>query len=253
MSEKAEDSGKLEIVTPQGHEEDDKPKKMRMAKKNACDSCGKCCGMGGPVLQKEDMGLLMSGTLSQDSLYAVREGELVFVPGEQEPKEFFIEVIKVKEKNEGGECFFYEGSGTCRIYENRPAQCRDYQCWAPSECLTGIDSTRILRKDIFGGVPFLMDAIARHNEKCSYEKLGVSLARAAGGDEEGMEDVIDMLQYDNSLRELLKEKLGITPDAADLVLGRPLIKTINAFGFYVVQEGETFTIMPIETERKETP
>ncbi|MBF0330199.1 MAG: YkgJ family cysteine cluster protein [Nitrospirae bacterium] len=252
MSEKSEASDNLEITTPQGIEEEGKPKGMRMSKKSACDSCGKCCGMGGPVLQKEDMKLLMSGVLSQDSLYTLREGELVFIPGEQEPKEFFIEVIKVKEKNDTGECYFYDGSGVCRIYENRPVQCRDYQCWAPSECLTGIDSTRILRKDIFGGVPFLMDAIARHNEKCSYEKLGVSLARAAGGDEEGMEDVIDMLQYDSSLRELLKEKLGITA-AADLVLGRPLIKTINIFGFHVVQEGEIYTIMPIETEQKETP
>lgn len=253
MSEKAEASGNLEITTPQGIEEEGKPKGMRMSKKNACDRCGKCCGMGGPVLQQEDMRLLMSGILSQDSLYTVREGELVLIPGERDPKEFFIEVIKVKEKNEGGECFFYEGGGVCKIYENRPVQCRDYQCWAPNEQLTGLESTRLRREDIFGGVPLLMDAIARHNEKCSYEKLGVSLERASGGDEEGIEDVIDMLQYDASLRELLQEKLSLTPDAAALVLGRPLSKTINVFGFHVVQEGETCIIMPIETEQKETP
>jgi len=39
-----------------------------------------------------------------------------------------------------------------------------------------------------------------------------------------------MIQYDNSLRKLLIEKMAMIPEMLDFLLGRPLSKTISMYG-----------------------
>jgi hypothetical protein len=88
-----------------------------------------------------------------------------------------------------------------------------------------------------------MDVIGRHNGKCSYAGLADAVGRAEQGEEAAAEEIIDMLSYDTYLRPSLTEQLKVPPDAMDLVLGRPLCETVEAFGLKVERDGDTFTIV----------
>ena len=92
---------KFEILTPQGYEEGDKPKKMKFVKKTECDRCGGCCAASTPSLHKEDMDLFRASILSFDNTFTIREGELFTIPGDEETYQSFIELIKIKLSNGG--------------------------------------------------------------------------------------------------------------------------------------------------------
>jgi len=251
MKEKKKIKGKLEILTPQGLESGDKPRKMLMKKKkSACVLCGECCRGGGPVLMKGDMELFLSGVLSHDTTYTVREGELIRTQGDGEVFEAPLELIKIKGKAGSPECVFYRAKGQCAIYENRPSQCRAYKCWAPEDVLTGLEKERMVRKHIFGSVDLLLEAMGKHEEKCSYQKLAEAFEKVAQGSEEAVEDILDMLQYDTYIRPFLQEKYSVPESALDLLLGRPLADTIQAFGFKVERSGDEYVLAAIE-EKKE--
>ncbi|MDI6801286.1 MAG: YkgJ family cysteine cluster protein [Thermodesulfovibrionales bacterium] len=243
--------GKHEILTPQGYESNDRPQRMRLKKRMGCIRCGNCCTGGSPVLLKEDLSLFRSDMLSHENTYTIREGELLSSSDNSEAFESFIELIKVREKNDRRECIFYKGEGECMIYENRPVQCRAYKCWesdtAGQDILTGLENERLSRKDLFGSIDVMMDIINRHEEKCSYKRLSDALERLSQGDENAVEDIMDMLQYDTYARPFLKEKFNISENAMDLILGRPMVNTINAFGFKVEQEGDEYILLPIES------
>ncbi|MFA5354495.1 MAG: YkgJ family cysteine cluster protein, partial [Thermodesulfovibrionales bacterium] len=230
---------RMEIMTPQGYEEGDKPKRMKMKKKRtSCERCGNCCSGGGPVLLKDDLALFSSGVLSHADVYTIRENERV--GSKENVYESFLEMIKLREA-ENGACSFYAGNGECRIYEKRPYQCRAYKCWSANEIdnpgaalaeediLIGLEGNCITRKDFFAGIDLVMDVIKRHEEKCSYERLNAALEKASEGDEEAMDEVMDMFQYDASIRPFLTEKFSIPQNALDLILGRPLTETIRGF------------------------
>lgn len=253
MKEGTQKKGKLEIITPQGLESGDKPRKMMMKKKkSACERCGVCCMGGGPVLMKGDMALFLSGVLSHDTTYTVREGELIRTQGDGEVFEAPLELIKIKAAGDSQACCFYRGSGECAIYENRPSQCKAYKCWAPEDMLTGLERERMVRKDIFGSVDLLLEVMDKHEEKCSYLKLAEAFEKTAQGSEEAVEDILDMLQYDTYSRPFLRDKFGVPASAMDLLLGRPLTDTIQAFGFKVEKAGDDYIIAAMEEKKEET-
>lgn len=237
----------LEIFTPQGFEEEDKPKKMRFKKKSSCDRCGSCCAQSSPSLMKEDIALFLSGILSDENTYTIREGEIVrSVDGSQ--YESFLELIKIREGDSSSACIFYDNG--CTIYERRPLQCRLYNCWEIQEIEEGLEQKGLKRIDIFGSVELIMQAIQRHEEKCSYKKLSDSFERLNNGDDSAVDDIIDMLQYDTYLREFLTEKLNLKPRSTDLILGRSLTETINEFGIKVIKKAEEYILQPLKEGRR---
>lgn len=239
---------KLEIITPQGTDCGGKPKKMGMQKRTSCIRCGKCCKTSGPSLLKEDMALFTSGVLSYDSTYAIRNGELVFSHDDGLAYESFTELIKVRGKGDGPVCIFYNDDEGCRIYENRPSQCRQYQCWRPVNLYVNLEKDALCRKELFGGVDVLIDIMGQHEAKCSYRALSAAFERLADGDENAVEEIMDMLQYDTYIRPFLKEKLDLPDEAMGLILGRPLVEAVNEFGFKVVREGDDYILSAIENK-----
>jgi Fe-S-cluster containining protein len=237
---------KLEIITPQGIDREDKPGRMKMQKRTSCIRCGKCCKTSGPSLLKEDMYLFTSGMLSYDSVHTIREGELVRSHDNGQVYESFTELIKVRGKNAGPVCIFYHDDEGCRIYQNRPSQCRQYQCWMPVNLYVNLEKDSLVRKELFGSVDVLMEIIEKHEARCSYGALSGAFERIAGGQENAVEDIMDMLQYDTYIRPFLKEKLNVPDEAMDLILGKPLIEAVGEFGFKVVREGDDYILSAIE-------
>lgn len=241
---------KLEILTPQGFEKGDKPQKMMLNRRTSCIRCGKCCSESSPSLLKEDMALFISGVLSYDNTYTIRDGERVKSKGDGNIYESFIELIKISDKDGTQVCVFYKDKEGCSIYENRPLQCRMYRCWVPENLMNGLEESALKRSDIFGSIDFLMEVIERHEEKCSYKKLSDAFDRLAGGSEDAVEDIMDMLQYDTYIRPFLVERFNIPKNAMNLILGRPLAETIVGFGFKVVKDGDDHILLPIEEDKE---
>ena len=259
-----EDEGsKFEVVIPEGVSESETPKKMRLTKRTECVRCGKCCTGGGPALLKEDMRLFQAGVLSYDNTCTIRDGERVRSHGDGEIYESFMELVKVRNKDGKAECIFYQGDGKCGSYENRPAQCREYECWsantapgespegpAPGNVLEGLEKRGMTRRDLFQSVDALLKVIEKHEEKCSFRKLADAFDRVAKGEESAVEEIMEMLQYDTYARPFLVEKLNVPSGALDLVLGNSLIDAVNEFGFKVAREGDEYILLPQE-EREE--
>ena len=221
------------------------PQKMHMQKRTDCIRCGKCCTGSSPSLLKEDLALFVSGVLSYSNTVTVREGELVRSNSDGQIYESFMELIKIRCKDQSSVCVFYNDDG-CDIYENRPSQCRQYECWRPLDLYGGLERDALVRKELFNSVEILLEIIGRHEEKCSYKRLSGAFDRLAGGDENAVDDIMDMLQYDTYLRPFIQEKFNLPVDALDLILGRPLTDSVNEFGFKVAREGDDYVLLPIE-------
>ncbi len=238
----------LEILTPQGFEKGDNPQKMSMKKRTVCERCGTCCRMNSPSLLKEDMGLFVSGILSYENTYTIRESERIRSRGDAEIYESFIELIKVKDKEGTSTCIFYDETDGCRIYENRPSQCRMYNCWTQENISEGLENKALKRVDIFGSIDIIMKAIKMHEEKSSYKRLSEALEMLSEGNEDVLDEIMDILQYDTYIRPFLKEKLNIPDVAMDLIFGRPMIERINEFGFKIERKGEEYVLLHINDE-----
>lgn len=237
---------RLEILTPQGLENSDNPQKMRLNKKTSCIRCGKCCSESSPSLIKDDSSLFVSGVLSHENTYTIRDGQRIRSKGDGNIYESFVELIKIKDKDGTSVCLFYKDNEGCSIYENRPSQCRAYKCWEPENLMSGLEEKALKRSDIFGSIDLLMEVIERHEEKCSYKKLSDAFDRLAEGKEDAAEDIIDMLQYDTYIRPFLEEKFKIPAGAIELILGMPLTDAINEFGFKVEKNGDEYILLPIK-------
>lgn len=242
---------KFEIVTPQGYEEGDKPKRMKFVKKTSCDRCGGCCTASTPSLLKQDLNLFRSSILSFDNTYTIREGELFVVPGEEDPYRSAMELIKVRSKEGTTECIFYHEDEGCTIYDCRPSQCEAFACWEMREALTGLEADALRREDLFGDIELIADIIARHEERCSYEILAHAVEKATGGDEAAAEETVDILQYDMFIRSYVTEKFNMPESSLDLVFGKPMTERIKEFGVKVEKEGDEFILLPINHKEGE--
>lgn len=248
MSKESEKKEQFEILTPQGYEHGDKPQKMKFTKRTSCVQCGKCCRTNPPTLLKSDAALLAKGIIGPERLVVIRDGERVYSMGDKDIYVAPFEMIAVRGREGSPICGYLAGDNVCDIYEDRPTQCRAYTCYGPQATVTGLEAHRMTRRDIFGDIPLVMEAIARHDEKCSYRLLADTLEAVANGDEAAADAVLDMLQYDMYARPFLAEKLGLSPEVLGLILGKPLVVTIRQFGFEVERDGDDFIVRPLEQE-----
>lgn len=238
------------VLTPQGYEHGDKPQKMTFTKRTSCVRCGTCCRTNPPTLLRSDSSLLADSTIGPEHLVVIREAERVYSVSDKDIYVAPFEMIMVRGHDGSSVCGFLAGENVCELQEKRPAQCKAYTCYGPQTTVTGLEAARMTRSDIFGGVPLVMEAITRHDEKCSYRLLADLLDAVAGGDEAAVETVLDMLQYDLYARPFLAEKFGLPPEVLGLILGKPLVETIREFGYQVEQDGDDFILRLLKQEEE---
>jgi Fe-S-cluster containining protein len=192
-----------------------------------CRHCGICCGKGGPAFHIEDRMLIDSGLIPARHLYTLRKGEIVndAIKGCLLPLE--SEMIKIKGQNRAWTCVYFDKTGsTCRIYENRPLECRILKCWDTRDIEAVYSQNRLTRKDLLSGIPALWSLIADHDQRCSHETLRKLLDSKTGGDAAN-KAVLEMVEYDRSIRMLVVEKAGVESDMLDFIFGRPLSESIR--------------------------
>ncbi|SPD73858.1 conserved hypothetical protein [uncultured Desulfobacterium sp.] len=213
-----------------------------------CIRCGQCCLRSSPSLQLQDIDLIRHGLIQKKDLYTIRVGELVWDNISSRPVINQEELIKVREKDSGRACIFYdEEEKACLIYEHRPSQCVALACRDDREFQRVFNGQRLNRKDIISD-NILLDLIREHENRCGYnvlEKLAMSIE--ADG-EKAVQGIMGIIRFDHQLRPLVSERLKIAPEEMAFVFGRPLTETIRMFGLKVIREPEGSFFLTIDRD-----
>ena len=116
----------------------------------SCVRCGECCEIGSPTLLGPDLGLFQREVLTMNDVYTLRPGEKA-TNREGEVTALKQERLKVREVPGTRQCWFYLAPNqTCRIYADRPEQCRRQNCWGEPPPPTAPEEL-LQRQHLFGG------------------------------------------------------------------------------------------------------
>lgn len=211
--------------------------KAAYATRPYCLRCGDCCRQGSPTLYLEDLPILRQGIIRRLDLLTLRAGEIGFSSVSQDLVLLDEEQVKVKEKSGSRECLFLDtGTGLCGIYENRPSQCRVMECWNPDLYYDLKAQKYLTRKELLNPDDPLVPIIESHSQRCSLDDLQRALTRAQRGFADALEEVLDILLFDQNLREYLDREQGISPESQVFLIGRPVSDLIRSFGFRIEED-----------------
>jgi hypothetical protein len=142
------------------------------------------------------------------------------------------EVIKVKSGADLSICTFYDDrKARCRIYTNRPLECRLLKCWDTAAIEGLYEQDRLSRENLLEDVAGLWELVADHDQRCGYGRLSDLISRLKKGHKKQLaDDLGEIINFDNQLRQLVVEKCRVEPEMLDFLFGRPLEKTIVMFG-----------------------
>jgi Fe-S-cluster containining protein len=198
----------------------------------ACKQCGTCCKKGGPSFHMQDQRLIDEGLIPGRDLFTIRKGEPALENVQNRLISTKTDIIKIKGKSGSWECLHYNRRG-CRIYENRPEECRVLTCWdtGPIEAL--YTAPHLTRKDLLSGVQGVWELIEDHQNRCDYETILKLQERIKShSDRTAKTKIWEMVAYDRQIRRTLMEN-SVAPDMMDFLFGRPLTVTLPPLGIQV--------------------
>ena len=196
-----------------------------------CKRCGTCCKKGSPSFHIEDRALIEDGFIPAKYLYTIREGEpvrdniserIVYAPSD---------IIKIKGQKNGWTCFYYdETEKRCAVYEYRPLECKLLKCRDTREIERIFGKNLLTRKEIISTVGGLWELIIEHDQRCSYKEI-TGLIKETGSRKRGRlpEKAAELIEYDNTIRELVVKKGQLDSELLDFLFGRPLSVTMKHF------------------------
>jgi Fe-S-cluster containining protein len=214
--------------------------------RSSCNRCGTCCQKGGPSFHLADRSLIEEGIILAKYLFTIRKGELVWdnVSGGLNPAD--SDIIKIKGRGETWTCCFYdEADCRCTIYENRPLECKLMKCWDTSAMERMYAKNRLTRADLISEVTDLWNLVADHQKRCDYnlvKRLAADILAGAREQQEGK--LLEMIRYDLELRGLVVARGGLDADMLDFLFGRPLDRTIEAYGLKAEHKGQSLQVLP---------
>lgn len=195
----------------------------------SCIRCGECCQLGSPTLLTHDLPLFQQEILTRNDIYTLRPGEQVTTRDGQ-VEALPEERLKVREIPGSRQCwFFLAANNSCRIYENRPEQCRRQVCWTDPPRPPAV-AQLLTRKHLFEAIPEVWDLISEHQERCDYAKVARALTELRAGLQAAGEVLFEALHFDHYLRQMLINEWDLTPAATELLLGRPVPQFLEAQG-----------------------
>jgi Fe-S-cluster containining protein len=201
-----------------------------------CLRCGECCRKASPTLQREDIGLVLEGRITPADLYTLRMGELVHDNVNGGLRTTDVEMVKVRERENGGGCaYFHEGAKACTVYAHRPSQCVALKCWDPTDFMEVYAGEKAARKDLVHDA-VLLSLMERHDAECSYGALQRQVALIREDGQDAVERIIRILKFDHNIRPLVTQRLGVDPNEMAFFFGRPLTDTLVMFGLKVTRQ-----------------
>lgn len=213
----------------------------------ACKRCGKCCESSSPTLHVSDLILVTSKHIDWTNLYTLRKGEYVWDNINRKPMQAPVEMIKIRQDQEGRCIYYHQQEKACAIYSYRPAECVALFCWDTTSFFEVYDTSRLTRNDIIRE-PSLLRLVEEQEQKCPYGSLVEWVSKIKSKGEEAMNKIIQLLRFDYDIRRLVKERLGVPASHMDLLFGRPMMETIGIFGLKVVKEPDGSFLLTIRNE-----
>jgi Fe-S-cluster containining protein len=195
----------------------------------SCVRCGECCEKGSPTLLMGDLGLFQRNVLSLNDVYTLRPGEKA-TTRDGEVTALTEERLKVREVPGARQCWFYLAPNqSCRIYADRPEQCRRQQCWGEPPAPPAAEEL-LQRRHLFADVPEMWDLIQAHQARCDCTEVVRHLADLGAGVDAASDALFEALHFDHYLRQMLMDDWEMTPEATEFLLGRPMSKFIETLG-----------------------
>jgi Fe-S-cluster containining protein len=172
---------------------------------------------------------LQREVLTWKDVYTLRPGEKA-TTREEEVTPLKEERLKVREVPGSRQCWFYlAATQTCRIYEDRPEQCRRQNCWGEPPPPPGPEEL-LQRRHLLAGVPEVWDLIREHQERCDCGAVARLLAGLETSQESAGDALFEALHFDHYLRQMLIDDWGLSPDTIEFLLGRPLSEFLGTYG-----------------------
>ncbi len=203
-----------------------------------CKRCGTCCRKGGPAFHRGDKDLIDKGAIQARYLYTIRKNEPAFDNIQGIVRPVSSDIIKIKSRKGSRTCVFFDDHHkSCRIYENRPIECRSLKCWDTAEIEQIYEKDRLTRTDFISGVKGLWELVEVHDARCEYGQIErlVNELKKKGRDQTAAR-VVEIIEYDTQLRELVIKRGVLDRAMLDFIFGRPLTTTINMYGLKIKQE-----------------
>jgi Fe-S-cluster containining protein len=187
--------------------------------------------------------LFSNRVLNKTDVYTLRRGEVVrniddtLIVIEQE-------MIKIKGQGESWSCMFFDNKqNACKIYHDRPVECRALQCWDLKGLRAVMARPNLQRADLVDPGDGLRRIIEAHEERCAYAVLDTAVKGLHEADsDKAAEKILDLLKYDDYMRLFLAKKLKMDPNVMDFFFGRPLKMTIRMHGLCVKEENDSFLL-----------
>jgi Fe-S-cluster containining protein len=194
-----------------------------------CARCGTCCRKGGPALHREDRHLVESGVLHTRDLTTIRRGEWVHDPIQNRLLPARREIIKIKGQGGRWTCRCFDpATRSCRIYEERPLECRLLACWNTERIECAYARGRLVRRDLVGGIAGLWELVAAHEQRCDHRGLQRLLApRPASSAARRRREAAEIINYDAALRREVVARTGIEAEMLEFLFGRPLSRVVH--------------------------
>jgi len=211
-----------------------------------CIRCGTCCKKGGPSFHQADKHLIEKGLIHSKYLYTLRKGELAYDNVKECLMPVNSDIVKIKGKNNSWTCTFYdENENACRIYENRPVECRALKCWDTRELESIYAKNRLTRKDLIEEIEGLWGLIEDHQSRCDYATIQKLVeALESNKKKDVRREIVEIIRYDLEIRNLVVSKGGLDADMLEFLFGRPLVETIENFGLTVQKNGQKISLTP---------
>jgi Fe-S-cluster containining protein len=204
--------------------------KTSLSPQPSCSRCGTCCRKGGPALHREDRHLVEQGLIHTRHLYTIRRGEWVHDPITGVLVQAAGDIIKIKGGSGTWACrFLDDGSQACRIYADRPLECRTLTCWNTAGIAGVYAIDRLTRKDLISGIAGLWELVSEHQQRCDVERLR-RLRMPEDGPPAGRRarELAEIIRYDTELRNLVVSRAGLEAGMTDFLFGRPLQQVLYA-------------------------
>jgi hypothetical protein len=168
----------------------------------------------------EDRLLVTDGVIHTRHLFTIRPGETARDPLRGGLVRAAGDIIKIKGCEGAWTCRFFDAeAATCRIYADRPLECRALDCRDPSRLEALYGEGRLARADLLSGVDGLWDLVADHDRRCDCTHARRLLTQPGAGAER---ELAEMIRYDEELRRLMVGRGGLETDMLDFLLGRPM-------------------------------
>lgn len=224
--------------------------KSRLAEvRETCVRCGECCEKSSPTLLLPDLELFNREVLTWNEVYSLPEGDQV-LSREGKPAVLKEERLKIRELPGTRQCWFYlAATRGCRIYQDRPEQCRRQQCWdEPAEPASG---EFLARRHLLEQVPEVWELISAHRERCRRPMVRQAVQNLLDGEESAAEPLFNALHFDHYLRQMFTQEWNLAPAATELLLGRPLTDFVASLGLKAVLTPDgVFQLEPRQTQCK---